>query len=198
MANLNPYLEITTTCDPDYDRPELQKISITACLEDGTEVCTLEALRWAQADFELTDAQYLHTAFDDHSAFAASLSADICRQRRALAKRHDARLVIASGFIGIITIKTPPDARGHRFGVRLIQHLQMLHAGMTWYVGLQAAPLETEHETAAYRQVRARLIAYYRSDTALGFEQVAPRSSPSLMTALWDQELSAFELPDID
>lgn len=187
MANDDSYLEIATICDPGYDRPEMQSISITARLEDGTEVCTLEALRWAQADFELTDAQYLHAAFDDHSAFAASLSADICRQRRALAKRRDSGMVIASGFIGIITIKTPPDARGNRHGVRLIQHLKMLHAGMTWYAGLQAAPLETEHETAAYRRMRARLIAYYRSDGDLGFEQVAPRSSPSLLTALWVQ-----------
>ena len=198
MANDDPYLEITTTCDPGFDRPEMQSISITARLEDGTEVCTLEALRWAQADFELTDAHYLHNAFDDLSAFAASLSGDICRQRRALAKRHDSRLVIASGFIGIITIKTPPDARGHRYGIRLIQHLKLLHAGMTWYAGLQAAPLETEHETAAYRRMRARLIAYYRSDGDLGFEQVAPRLSPSLLTALWDQELTAFDVPGVN
>jgi hypothetical protein len=197
MTNDDPYLEITTTCDPGYDRPEMQSISVSARLEEGTQVCTLEALRWAEADFELTDAHYLHNAFDDHSAFAASLSGDICRQRRALAKRHDSRFVIASGFIGIITIKTPPHARGHRYGIRLIQHLKMLHAGMTWYAGLQAAPLETEHETPAYRQMRSRLIAYYRSDATLGFEQVAPRSSPSLLTAFWDQEFSVFDVPDI-
>lgn len=59
---------------------------------------------------------------------------------------------------------------------------------MAWYAGLQATPYDLEHGSAAYRNMRRRLIAYYASDPTLGFEEDAPRSSPGLMTAFWDQE----------
>jgi hypothetical protein len=180
-------IDIEAVCWPGYDRPAMQNITVVAKAEDGRLLCTLECLRWAEPCFEITRADNLVAAFDEHSAFAYGLAEDVRKRRRAMTARHGEEPFV-SGFIGIIVIRTEPDAVGNRFGLELIRYLKRMHAGMAWYAGLQAAPYDMEHGSAAYRDMRRRLTAYYASDRSLGFKEDAPRSSPGLMTALWDQE----------
>lgn len=181
-------MDIEAICWPNYDRPAMQTISVVGKAEDGRLLCTLDCLRWAEACFDITRANNLAAAFDEHSAFAYGLAEDIRKRRRAMMNRHGEAEPFVSGFIGIITIRTEPEAAGGRLGLELIRYLKRMHAGMAWYAGLQAAPYDLEHGSAAYRSMRRRLTSYYASDVTLGFEEDAPRSSPGLMTAFWDQE----------
>ena len=166
----------------------MQTITVVGRSDDGRRLCTLDALRWAEPCFEITYADNLVAAFDEHSAFAYGLAEDVHKRRRAMISRHGDTQPFVSGFIGIITVRTEPEAIGNRHGLQLIRFLKHMHAGMAWFAGLQAAPYDMEHGGAAYRDMRRRLVAYYLSDTELGFQEVAPRSSPGLMTAFWDQE----------
>ena len=181
-------VDIQASCWPALDRPAMQQITIVGRDDQGRDLCTLEALRWAEACFDIAQADHLVAAFDEHSAFAYSLAAEIRKRRRAMASRHDGAGPFASGFVGIIDIRTEPEATGHMLGLELIRFLRRMHAGMAWYAGLQAAPYNMENGTAAYRNMRRRLTTYYASDLTLGFREDAPRSSPGLMTALWDQD----------
>lgn len=181
-------MDIEAICSPNYDRPAMQAISVVGKAEDGRRLCTLDCLRWAEACFDITRADNLATAFDEHSAFAYGLAEDIRKRRRAMIGRHGEAEPFVSGFLGIITLRTESEAVGNRHGLELIRFLKKMHPGMTWYAGLQAAPYDMEHGSTAYRDMRRRLTAYYASDPALGFKEDAPRSSPGLMTALWDQE----------
>lgn len=181
-------IDIEATCHPDYDRPRMQKIVVVGKAGDGREVCTLDALRWAEPCFDITEAGNLVAAFDEHSAFAYGLAEEIKKRKRAMKVRYGDFDPFVSGFIGIVTIRTEPDAVGNRHGLELIRYLRSMHAGMAWYAGLQAASYDLEHDSVAYRTMRRRLTSYYASDPTLGFEEDAPRASPGLMTAFWDQE----------
>jgi len=181
-------MDIKAICWPAYDRPAMQTITVVGKADSGQRLCTLSALRWAEACFDITQADNLMSAFDEHSAFAYGLAEDIRKRRRAMMVRYGESEPFVSGFIGIVTIRTEPEAVGNRYGLELIRYLKKMHAGMAWYAGLQAAPYDMEHGSTAYRGMRRRLIAYYASDSILGFKEDAPRSSPGLMTALWDQE----------
>lgn len=181
-------MDIEATCWPNYDRPAMQTITLVGKAEDGRPLSTLECLRWAEPCFVITRAGNLVAAFDEHSAFAYGLAEDVRKRRRAMIARHGDNELFVSGFIGIIAIRTEPDSAGNRCGLELIRYLKRMHAGMAWYAGLQAAPYDLEHGRSAYRHMRRRLIAYYASDPTLGFKEDAPRSSPGLMTALWDKE----------
>lgn len=166
----------------------MQHVTIKGKRGDGRVLCTLEGLRWAEACFDITRAEDLVEAFDEHSASAYGLATEIHKRRRAMAARYEVAGSFASGFIGILNIRTAPEAAGKRFGLELIRFLRRMHAGMAWYAGLQAAPYDIENGTVAYRDMQRRLTAYYRSDPTLGFREDAPRSSPGLMTAFWDQD----------
>lgn len=181
-------LEIKAVCYPDHDRPAMQNLIVIGELDDGRRICTLEALRWAEVCFDIAQAGNLVSAFDEHSAFAYGLAEDVRKHKRAMIARYRESDCIAQGFIGIVTIRTEPDAVGERLGLELVRFLKKLHAGMVWYAGLQAAPYDLDHGSKAYYDMRRRLIAYYASDSGLGFSEDAPRSSPGFMTALWDQE----------
>lgn len=182
------HVVIEAQCSPNADRPAVQHITIVGRDDDGRAVSTLEALRWAEICFDITRAENLVAAFDEHSGFAYGLAEEVRRRRRSLEVRHGSDGSFASGFIGILDIRTVPDAAGRRFGLQLIDFLRRMHAGMAWYAALQAAPYEMAVGTPAYRAMRRRLVAYYASDGALGFEEDAARTSPGLMTALWDQD----------
>ena len=181
-------MNIEAICWPDYGRPAMQTITVVGKSEDGRLLCTLDCLRWAEGCFEITRADNLVAAFDEHSAFAYGLAEDVQKRRRAMIARHGESELFVSGFIGIISIRTEPESAGNRHGLELIRYLKRLHAGMAWYSGLQAAPYDLEHGSTPYRAMRRRLTAYYASDPTLGFKEDAPRSSPGLMTAFWDQE----------
>lgn len=181
-------MDIEAICWPDYDRPAMQTIEVVGKADDGRRLCTLDALRWAEACFDITRADNLVAAFDEHSAFAYGLAEDVRKRRRAIMVRHGESEPFVSGFIGIVTIRTEPETVGNRYGLELIRYLKKMHAGMAWYAALQAAPYDMEHGSTAYRDMRRRLTAYYASDSTLGFKEDAPRSSPGLMTAFWDQE----------
>lgn len=181
-------LDITTTCEPGYDLPAMQAITLEGSSEDGQVICKLKALRWAEPGFTIEDTAQLVDAFDHYSGFAYGLAKDVHQRRRSLAARYGPFLNFACGFVGIITIETSPEVRGNRYGLELLHHLKALHAGMPWYAGLQAAPYHLEPETREYIALRKRLIGYYGSDRTLGFQQDSPRGSPSLMTAFWDCE----------
>jgi hypothetical protein len=151
-------------------------------------LCTLAGLRWAEACFDITCADNLVAAFDQHSSSAYGLAVDIQKRRRAMAERYEETGLFVSGFIGIIDIRTTPEAVGKALGLELMRFLKRMHAGMAWHADLQAAPYNMKNGTATYRNMRQRLTAYYASDTMLGFKEDAPGSSPGLMTAFWDQE----------
>ena len=176
---------IEAVCHPNWDRPEMQSISISANVwgEDQRLGCSLEALRFAQVDFSLTDLKSVVTAFDEQSSFAFGLATETLRMRRTLMKRYIGERTC--GFIGITTIRTAPWAAGHQLGLKLLNYLRQLHAGMTWYAALQAAPMDLRDDDRAEKAMRRRLIKYYGSDPELGLIEDAPRSSPGLMTALW-------------
>lgn len=181
-------MDIKAICYPDYDRPALQSITVIGESGDGRLICTLEAVRWAESCFEIWQADNLLAAFDEHNAFAYGLAEDVRKRKRAMAMRYGEADAFAQGFIGITTIRTEPNAAGNRCGLELINFLKKMHAGMRWYAGLQAAPYDLEHGSAAYRNMRQRLIAYYASDSGVGFKEDVPKLSPGLMTAFWDQE----------
>jgi len=181
-------MDIKAICYPDYDRPALQSITVIGESGDGRLMCTLEAVRWAETCFEIWQADNLVAAFDEHTAFAYGLAEDVRKCKRAMATRYGEADVFAQGFVGIITIRTEPNAAGNRCGLELIHFLKRMHAGMRWYVGLQAAPFDLEHESVVCRDLGRRLVAYYASDNGLGFEEDAPKLSPGLMTAFWDQQ----------
>ena len=166
----------------------MQNIKVVGKADNGQRLCTLEALRWAEIFFDISQATNLVTFFDEHSAFAYGLAEDVRKSRRAMVSRHGKSDAVAAGFIGIITIRTEPEAVGNRHGLELIRFLKKMHAGMAWYVGLQAAPYDMEHGSSAYKDMRGRLIGYYASDVDLGFKEDAPRVAPGLMTAFWNQE----------
>lgn len=177
-------MDLVAECYPDIDRPPMQAITIRARAEDdGRILCTLEALRYAQSWFHPSEMNEVVRAFDEHSAYAYGLAEEIALRRRVLADRYEE--VDADGFIGITEIKTPLEERGKRLGVCLLEHLRRLHAGMTWFAALQAAPLELTPSTPAHRALRKRLVRYYGSVKELGFQEVS-RASPGLMMALWE------------
>jgi hypothetical protein len=179
-------LEIKTTCSPGYDLPAMQNITLEGVGEKGQQLCKLEALRWAEFGFCMDNPAQLVDAFDCYSALAFGLAEEVHRRRRSLAARYYRYGDISCGFIGIMTIETSPEARGHRYGLKLLRHLKKIHAGMPWYAGLQAAPYRFEADTREFTAMRRRLVAYYSSDQGLGFKQDSPRRSPSLMTTFWD------------
>ena len=181
-------MNIEAICWPNVDRPAMQTIIVAGKADDGRLLCTMDCLRWAEACFEISQADNLVAAFDEHSAFAYGLAEDVRKRRRAMITRHNETEPFVSGFIGITTIRTDPEAAGNRHGLELIRYLRRMHVGMAWYAGLQAAPDDMEHGSTVYRDMRRRLTAYYASDPTLGFKGDAPRLSPGLMTAFWDQE----------
>ncbi len=180
-------LDIEATCSPDFDLPRMQNIDVRATYGDS-EVARLRAVRLAQSGFTPDDMDWVVAAFDEHTAFAYGLAVEMRRSRRALAKQYEETVSFSVGFIGVLKVHVDPTYRGRRIGMLLLRYLRDLHAGMCWYAGLQAAPLEIENGQPGYREARRRLVAYYSSDAEMGFKQAAPRSSPGLMTALWDQE----------
>ena len=186
MMDEDDEVEIEAVCHPIIDRPEMQSISISAYVwGEGKRLgCSLEALRIAEGDFSLRRMKSVVSAFDEYSSFAFGLATETQRMRRTLIKRYNAQP--ASGFIGITTIRTARWAAGHRLGIRLLNYLRQLHAGMAWYVALQAAPMDLRDDERAEAAMRRRLIRYYGSDPELGLIEEAPRASPGLMTALWE------------
>ena len=176
---------IEAVCHPNYGRPEMQSISISANVwgEDQRLGCSLEALRFAQVDFSLTDLESVVTAFDEQCSFAFGLATETLRMRRTLMKRYIGERTC--GFIGITSIRTAPWAAGHQLGLKVLNYLRQLHAGMAWYAALQAAPMDLRDDGRAETAMRRRLIKYYGSGSVLGLIEDAPRASPGLMTALW-------------
>lgn len=188
VSAMDRRLEYEAVSVPDAVRPAMQSIVIAGRGENGQTVCKLEAVRFAEACFRPDEADNLVAAFDEHTAFAYGLAVAVKRCRSAMSKRYDDAIPFASGFIGILSIETIEGAAGQRLGLELIRYLKQLHAGMSWYVGLQAAPQDLKPGTAQYRQMRARLISYYASDRSLGFLEDSPKQSPGLMTACWSGE----------
>ena len=176
---------IEALCHPNYDRSEMQSISISANVwgEEKRLGCSLEALRFAQADFSLSDLESVVAAFDEQCSFAFGLATETLRMRRTLMKRYIGERTC--GFIGITTIRTAPWAAGHHLGLKVLNYLRQLHAGMAWYAALQAAPMDLRDDDRAEAAMRRRLIKYYGSGSELGLVEDAPRTSPGLMTALW-------------
>jgi hypothetical protein len=96
-------LDIEASCWPEQDRPAMQHVTIKGKRGDGRVLCTLEGLRWAEACFDITRAEDLVEAFDEHSASAYGLAMEIHKRRRAMAARYEVAGSFASGFIGFST-----------------------------------------------------------------------------------------------
>jgi hypothetical protein len=180
-------MEIEAVCHPGVDRREMQTIRITA-RRGNHALCTLDALRLADVGFTPGDMHLVVAAFDEHSAYSFGLAKDMMACATVLRKRYQEDVLPACGFIAITTIRTHAEARGNRHAPRLLRYLQDMHAGMTWYACLQAAPLDLAHGGEKYVAMRRRLVNYYASDRGLGFDEVAPRAAPGLMLARWEYE----------
>lgn len=176
---------IVAICEPHFHNPRMQSICLTARTNERELVCELKALRLADSWFDIENPKNLVTAFDDHTAVAYNFSQELYKRRRTLKSRYREMDVIASGFIAILSIETCETWRGRKVGLRMLKYLQCLHAGMQWFVGLEAAPQGIEFHDKHYRAQQKRLINYYASDNVLDLREIAPKSSPGLMTALW-------------
>lgn len=179
-----PEETIRTLCEPDFDCPGLQKFRLEM-IHDGVTVATLEAIRMAIFYYDpIIDADAVVKAFDTRSRLCYDLAEALRKRRRAFARTVDGDTSL--GLIGITMIKVEPRIRGSRASHRLIDHLRELHSGMRWHVALEAVPMEfKEGPDGPFRAMRARLIDHYSQS---GFEQISPRSAPSLMGAFWNGE----------
>ena len=114
-------VDIQASCWPALDRPAMQQITIHGRDDQGRALCTLKALRWAEACFDIARADDLVAAFDEHSAFGYSLAVEIRERRRMMAFRNYGAGPFTSGFVGTIDVRTEPDAAGRRLGLDLIR-----------------------------------------------------------------------------
>jgi hypothetical protein len=178
-------LDFESRCNPNYEYPSLQSITVSGRSENGAIVCSLEALRLADAAFEIKNPRVIVDAFDRHTSIAHNFALELVRQRRALGRLFGDRGVFASGLIGVLSIDTSTNARGHRNGLKLLNQLRELHAGMEWFVALQAAPQEDDFKSQSFLDMRRRLINYYASDKKIRLAEVSPKASPGLMVGLW-------------
>ena len=179
-------LNIEAACCPNYDLPALQSITLTARSPEGAQLSTLKALRFADAGFDIGCLNRLVDAFDEHTSVAYHFALELSKLKRSLRRRFAVEGMFACGLIAVLDIRTTPLARGSRIGIELLNYLRKLHAGMEWFVALQAAPQEEgDFDSPDYMAMRKRLIQYYKSDNSLGLAEVAPNVSAGVLMAIW-------------
>ena len=167
--------EIRTTCHPDDDIEGLSVFHLEAITEDDAVIGTLEAVRYASFPFTLeNDGRHLVSVFDSHSSDAAELADDAHKYREEISSI--AMLAAPIGFIGITSIKVEPDARGYNLSGSLIEHLEKLHEGMEWIVGLHARPTETSEDgNTSDLAMQERLAGLSKSSLSLEFDVLQTR-----------------------
>ena len=179
-------LDIEAACCPNHDLPALQSITLTARSAEGAPISTLKALRFADAGFDIGCLKRLVDAFDEDTSVAYQFALELSKLKRSLRRRFAAESIFASGLIAVLDIRTTSLARGNRIGIELLNYLRQLHAGMDWFVALQAAPQDEEDfDSLNYMVMRERLIRYYKSDNSLGLVEVAPKVSAGTLVAIW-------------
>lgn len=158
---------------------------ITLTGKDGDDaICELRAIRYSEELFTFGDsAENLHWAFDHYSLDAVGLSEEAVRRRAALDKAFPYET--ACGAVGIIEIRTKPQASGRRLALEMLTYLRDLHSGLPWFAFTLAVPIDLRHDDPEFPALQARLIRYYLSDAALGFRQVGDINSPGLLAAHW-------------
>lgn len=174
--------EIRTTCYPDDDIEGLSVFQLEAITEDDTVIGTLEAVRYASFPFTLeNDGRHLVSVFDSHSSDAAELADDAHKYREEISSIT--LLAAPIGFIGITSIKVEPDARGCNLSGSLIEHLEKLHEGMEWIVGLHARPTETSEDgNEPDLAMQERLAQHY---IEMGFDRPSHKACPHFLVEGW-------------